>query len=399
MFRRLKNATLATILVLAAASLSACSSYIPHVFEAKGVPVKTLKPSAEDVAAAEKARQQQEKEIAAMASVTGNSSFTERRGTPEYLLGPGDVLKITFWEGAKSTEYIADVRSDGKISYAFMDDIPVSGRTVGELYEALMEGLRQYIRVPRLEVVVKEYKSKPVLLFGQINKISPGPSGPGKYALKGKTTILDLIVSAGGPVTGRGSTFTGTGQTQVVVGEEGGNADLRNVELLRKGKRYTLNLYDVMFKGDASQNVIVDAGDIVTVPELPVFGERVYVLGEVNTQGIYRLKDASDLLASLSLAGGPTRLAVKSDIKIIREYMESKGAPVILSASYDDITKKGDISQNVALRNGDIVWVPRILIGDINEWIVNSLPLLDYLLKPAAYRDAYGDPTQMRFLK
>jgi polysaccharide export outer membrane protein len=399
MFRRLKNATLATILVLAAASLSACSSYIPHVFEAKGVPVKTLKPSAEDVAAAEKARQQQEKEITAMAFVTGNSSFTQRRGTPEYLLGPGDVLKITFWEGAKSTEYIAEVRSDGKISYAFMDDIPVSGRTVGELYEALMEGLRQYIRVPRLEVVVKEYKSKPVLLFGQINKISPGPSGPGKYALKGKTTILDLIVSAGGPVTGRGSTFTGTGQTQVVVGEEGGNADLRNVELLRKGKRYTLNLYDVMFKGDASQNVIVDAGDIVTVPELPVFGERVYVLGEVNTQGIYRLKDASDLLASLSLAGGPTRLAVKSDIKIIREYMESKGAPVILSASYDDITKKGDISQNVALRNGDIVWVPRILIGDINEWIVNSLPLLDYLLKPAAYRDAYGDPTQMRFLK
>jgi len=399
MFRQLRNATLATILVLAAASLSACSSYIPHVFEAKGVPVKTLKPSAEDVVAAQKARQQQEKEITAMASVTGNSSFTERRGTPEYLLGPGDVLKITFWEGAKSTEYIADVRSDGKISYAFMDDIPVSGRTVGELYEALMEGLKKYIRAPRLEVVVKEYKSKPVLLFGQINKISPGPSGPGKYPLKGKTTLLDLIVSAGGPVTGRGSTYTGTGQTQVVVGDEGGNADLRNVELLRKGKRYTLNLYDVMFKGDASQNVIVDAGDIITVPELPVFGERVYVLGEVNAQGIYRLKDASDLLASLSLAGGPTRLAVKSDIKIIREYMESKGAPVILSASYDDITKKGDISQNVALKNGDIVWVPRILVGDINEWIVNSLPLLDYLLKPAAYRDAYGDSQNMRFLK
>jgi polysaccharide export outer membrane protein len=399
MFRRLKNATLAAILVLAAASLSACSSYIPHAFEAKGVPVKTLKPSAEDVAAAEKARQQQEKEIAAMAAVTGNSSFTERRGTPEYLLGPGDVLKITFWEGAKSTEYIADVRSDGKISYAFMDDIPVSGRTVGELYEALMEGLKQYIRAPRLEVVVKEYRSKPVLLFGQINKISPGPSGPGKYPLKGKTTILDLIVSAGGPVTGRGSTYTGTGQTQVVVGDEGGNADLRNVELLRKGKRYTLNLYDVMFKGDASQNVIVDAGDIVTVPELPVFGERVYVLGEVNAQGIYRLKDANDLLASLSLAGGPTRLAVKSDIKIIREYLERKGEPQILSASYDDITKRGDIAQNVVLRNGDIVWVPRILIGDVNEWIVNTLPLIEYLLKPADYRNAYGDPQNMRFLK
>jgi protein involved in polysaccharide export with SLBB domain len=399
MSRRSRKATFFIALVLAAAFLSGCSSYIPYVLEAKGVPVKTFKPSAEAVAAAEKAHQEMEKDIAAMASVTGNNSFTEKRGMPEYLLGPGDVLKITYWEGNKSTEYIVEVRSDGKISYAFMDDVLVSGRTVGELHEALIEGLMRYIRAPRLEVVVKEHRSKPVLLFGQINKISPGPSGPGKYALKGKTSILDLIVSAGGPVTGRGGSFTGAGQTQVVVGDEGGNADLRNVELLRKGKRFTLNLYDVMFKGDASQNVIVDTGDIVTVPELPVFGERVYVLGEVNSQGIYRLKDASDLLASLSLAGGPTGQAVKSDIKIIREYQERKGEPIILSASYDAITKQGDIAQNVVLKNGDIVWVPRILIGDINEFIRNSIPLLDYMFYPSRFRDAYGDPTQMRFLK
>jgi protein involved in polysaccharide export with SLBB domain len=391
-----RKAVFLMILVLAAACLSGCSSYM--IREAKGVPVKTLKPSSEDVAAAEKANKQQEKEIAAMASVTGNNSFTERRGTPEYLLGPGDILSITFWEGAKPTEYIAQVRADGKISYAFMDDVQVSGRTVGELHGALMEGLKQYIRAPRLEVVVKEYRSHPVLLFGQINKISPGPSGPGKYTLRGRTTILDLIVSAGGPIMGRGGSFTGMGQTQVVVGDEGGNADMRNVELLRKGKRYTLNLYDVMFKGDVGQNVIVDSGDIVTVPELPVFGERVYVLGEVTSQGIYRLKDASDLLASLSLAGGPTRLAIKSDIKIIRGYQENKSAPIILSASYDDITKQGDISQNVPLKNGDIVWVPRILIGDVNEFIVNTIPLLDYLLKPAQIRDAYGNTQNMRYL-
>ena len=102
MFRLLKHATFATILVLAAVCLSACSSYIPHVFEAKGVPVKTLKPTAEDVAAAEKARQEQERQIAAMASVTGNSSFTERRGTPEYLLGPGDVLRSPSGRGPRA---------------------------------------------------------------------------------------------------------------------------------------------------------------------------------------------------------------------------------------------------------------------------------------------------------
>ena len=97
MSSRLANAIFATLLGAAVVCLSACSSYIPHVFEARGVSVKTIKPTAEDVAAAEKARLQQEKDIAAMASVTGNLAFTERRGTPEYLLGPGDVLKITYW--------------------------------------------------------------------------------------------------------------------------------------------------------------------------------------------------------------------------------------------------------------------------------------------------------------
>ena len=67
-----------------------------------------------------------------------------------------------------------------------------------------------------------------------------------------------------------------------------------------------------------------------------------------------------------------------------------------MSASYDDITKKGDIAQNVRLRNGDIVWVPRILIGDINEFIRNTIPLLDYLLIPGRYRDAYGTYDMMR---
>ena len=374
---------------------SGCSSYM--VREAKGIPVKDFKPTAEEAAAAEKQRQIEEKEIKAFSGVTRNSVFSEESGTPEYLIGPGDVLQITYWEGAKHSEYTTQVRADGKISYSFVDDLPVAGRSLTQVHTDLTAGLKNYIRNPRFEIVVKEYRSKSALLFGMINKIPPGPSGPGKYYLKGKTSVLDFIVSAGGPITGRGGGTTGASRNQVVVTDEaGGNADLRNVELVRRGKRYTLNLYDIMFKGDMSQNIIVDNGDVISVPELPVFGERVYVLGEVASQGLYRLKDASDLLGALAISGGPTRLAVKSDIKIIRDYQEGKGKPIILSASYDGITKQGDISQNIVLKDGDVVWVPRILIGDINEWIVNSIPLLDYMFYPSRFRDAYGSPDQMR---
>lgn len=316
-------------------------------------------------------------EVIRMSTVTENSVFTERRGVPEYKIGPDDLLTITLWDGDKSTPYTTVVRPDGKISYSYMDDITVAGHTSHEVDEMLTNALKKYIRNPRIDVVVKEYRSKTALLFGQINRLDTAISGigtgPGKYPLTGKIRILDLIVMAGGPISG----------------EEFANADLRRVEVVRKGKSYTINLYQAMFQGNVSQNIVIDDGDIVTVPELPTYGERVYVFGEVATQGIYRLKDAYDLLAAVSKAGGTTRVAVDSDVKIIRGYEKNREKPIILSANLDEILKKGDIVQNIPLQNGDVVYVPRTVIGDINEFIVNTTPLLDYLLYPGEYRDAY----------
>jgi protein involved in polysaccharide export with SLBB domain len=366
--------------------ISACSTTL----EAPGIRVKEFKESSRITTVDLQAQQQNEaEEIVRLSQVKENSAFTERNGVPEYIIGPGDVLTINLWlpysistadrsrffeEGYKQNTYTVLVRQDGKISYIFGDDVPVSGLTVNELRQVLTNQLKTYIRNPRIELFVKEYKSKNALLFGQINILQQGISGPGKYPLMGKTTVLDLIVTAGGAISGRDTA----------------NADLRNVEIVRKGKRYTINLYNAMFRGDITQNIIIDDGDIVTVPELPTFGERVFVFGEVNRQGIYRLKDADDLLAAIGNAGSTTLVAVKSDIKIIRDYRERPGKPIILSANLDEILKRGDLAQNVKLRDGDVVYVPRQVIGDINEFIVNTVPLLEYLMKyPRGYTDAY----------
>ena len=371
-------------------------------FESSGIRVKDYQETSGVVTDAQRLAQQKElEEIAKMSQVTENNVFTQRRGVPEYIIGPGDVLTINFWmpytitartdEGFKQNTYTVVVRQEGKISYLFGDDIPVAGYTVNEVREILTNQLKKYIRHPRIEVTVKEYKSKTSLLFGQINVLQTGTSGPGKYPLTGKTTILDLIVSAGGPITGKDSS---------VLGVSPGNADMRNVEIVRKGKKYTVNLYNAMFRADVSQNIIIDDGDIVTVPELPFYGERIYVFGEVSKQGIYRLKDAADLLAAIANAGSTTLIAVKSDIKIIREYKERGGKPIILSANLDQILKQGDLSQNIKLKDGDVVYVPRRIIGDINEFIVNTTPLLEYLYKyPAGYRDSYflNPANQLRF--
>ena len=382
MIHRIRNIFIAVIAGLFILSLSACT------FEAKGIPVKDFQ-RPEALAKIDAAKQKKmEEAIAIMSRVTENSVFTEKRGIPEYKIGPGDVLSITFWDRAKSVPYSTAVRPDGKISYSYMDDITVAGRTSHEVDEILTNALKKYIREPRIDVVVKEYKSKTALLFGQINRLDTSISGigtgPGKYPLMGKTKILDLIVMAGGPI----------------VGEEFANADLKSVEVVRRGKSYTVNLYNAMFKGDMSQNIVVDNGDIITVPELPTYGEKIYVFGEVNNQGIYRFKDAGDFLSAISKAGGTTGVAVDSDIKIIRGYQKNRKEPIILSVNLDEILKKGDMAQNIALLDGDVVYVPRTAIGDLNEFIANTVPLLDYMLYPDKYRDAYFNPeTMLRFKK
>jgi len=369
--------------------------------EKPGISVKNFPETTGILTPAE--RQEQEKEFAEikkMSEVTANNVFTEKNGVPEYLVGPGDVLAITFWipytisatrtdEGFKQNTYNVVVRQDGKISYLYGDDVPVAGHTINEIRQILTDQIKKYIRNPRIEVVVKEYRSKNALLFGQINILSTGISGPGKYPLSGRTTILDFIVSAGGPITGKD---VGTG------GVNPGNADLKSVELVRKNKRYTVNLYNAMFKADASQNVIIDDGDIVTVPVLPFYGERIYVFGEVNRPGIFRTIDAPDVLSALAQAGSYTLIAVRTDIKIIREYKERGGHPIILAVNLDQILYQGDLSQNIKLKDGDLVYVPRRAIGDLNEFLANTTPLLQYLYTAGTVRDSwFYRPTNLRF--
>ncbi|GAI27847.1 unnamed protein product, partial [marine sediment metagenome] len=205
------------------------------------------------------------------------------------------------------------------------------------------------MRNPRVDIVVKEFNSKTALILGEVGalRLPYYEAGTREIFLNGKTTLLDLLVLAGGYTK---------------------DADIKSVKLVRGGKVHYINLYDIIYRGETEQNVIIDDGDVVDVPELPLFGERVYVLGEVYRQGIYRLKNTPDLMAALSFAGSYTGTAVQENTLIIRGYEPGK-KPLVLTADIDAILKKGDVRQNIPLIDGDIVYVPRSTIGDINEFI------------------------------
>jgi protein involved in polysaccharide export with SLBB domain len=272
--------------------------------------------------------------------------------------------------GEKKTTTTLTINDRGKISYSFLDDIKVSGLTASQLDRLLTEKLSAYVKKPRIDILVKEFGSKFATIIGELSALrsnTTSQAASGRINLEGKTSLMDLIALAGGYTV---------------------DADIKNVKLIRKGKSYLLNVYDIIERGDESQNVIIEEGDVVNIPELPEFGERVYVMGEVNRQGIYPLDDAQDLLAAIALAGSFTRLAKEENTLIVRGY-QGKKKTLVMMADIDALFTKADLSQNVRLKDGDLIYVPRMLIGDINDWIDNTKPLLDFVFYPREYMDDY----------
>ena len=110
--------------------------------------------------------------------------------TPEYIIGPEDILEITVWKNADLSKQV-QVRPDGRISLPLLGDISAVAKTPVQLTEEISAGLRAYMENPTISVMVKEVNSYQIYVLGEVNK-------PGKYPLKSKTTLLQGITVAGG---------------------------------------------------------------------------------------------------------------------------------------------------------------------------------------------------------
>lgn len=93
----------------------------------------------------------------------------------------------------------------------------------------------------------------------------------------------------------------------------------------------------------------------ITVAVARVASYRVYVLGRVNRPGDYAVGRPIDVLQALALAGGTTPFASEDDMRIVRRV---DGRSVPIPFDYTRLRKGGDLSQNIVLRSGDVLFVP-----------------------------------------
>jgi len=306
-----------------------------------------------------------------------NEVFVTVDGRPQYKIGPEDVLEISLWEGIEEKKYEVQVRPDGMISFTFFQDLYISGLTVSELDSLLTRRLGRYIKQPKVAVRVKEYNSKFVSLLGAITTtggVIIGPdtprgarTGPGNYYLTGKTNLLQVIARAGGPTD---------------------KANLREITVRRKtGKATMVNLNKTITQGDLSQNVVLDSEDTVVVPVIAEDKKnRVFVFGEVNNPGVIPTHGDLTVVEALALAGGFRQRAVLGDAKILRGDMSR---PEVIACDIDRILNKGDMSQNVKLRNGDMLYVPKNAIGRISDWLREITPILNFIKYPGEVYNVY----------
>lgn len=265
---------------------------------------------------------------------------------PGYLIGPDDVLHIEVWQ---HPDVSGDVRVNykGEIRLPPVKSINVMGLASYQVEEKLAEALSKYLIDPVVFVSVKEYNSQRVIAIGETKT--------GMYTLKKRTTLVEFLGQIGGTTE---------------------NADTSRIKLIKKdGKILTCDLNKLINDPQKSSETLVSGGDTVYVPPLEI--NKVYILGEVRTPKVINIKGKLSLVEAITEAGGYTENAVTRSIIVIRgELGSQKGIRLNLR----QILKKGDIAQNIDLKPGDIVYVPRTFIADVERFIRGvSSPLMWYL--------------------
>jgi len=177
-------------------------------------------------------------------SVENKKVIDSNFNTLKYTLGPEDVVAIKMIDHPDFSGTYS-VNLEGKIQYAFVGDIDVTGLTREELEKKLKKILSPYVVSPEINVTITEFKSKVFFVLGQVLK-------PGKYHMSSETMpVRDAVIMAGLPT----KTAALDKAKIITPGQNGGTIK-------------EVNLNALLYNGDLKENLLMHPGDSLYVPEI-----------------------------------------------------------------------------------------------------------------------------------
>jgi polysaccharide export outer membrane protein len=268
----------------------------------------------------------------------------------DYLLGPGDTIHIDVLNVPELSRDV-QINQDGTIVLPFLDMVRVEGLTPVELQKKLESLLGEsLLKNPNATVTIKEYRSRPVYLLGEINR-------PGTYQLTHFMRLVDMFTLAGG--------FTSTAGDTCAVTRTGPDGQSTRVDI---------DLRQLLEQGDVSLNIPIAAGDMIMVPKKV---EKVFfVLGDVGRPGAYPLPPHKEmnLSAAVSTAGGFNRTAKLTEARLVR--MQPDGSRTIVTLNMKKILSGSQ--QDVMLHENDLLFVPDSKSKIVGYSFLNGISSLVY---------------------
>lgn len=316
-------------------------------------------------------------------------SATWRMMPHDYIIGAGDVLAIDVFD-VKELSREVRVSQTGTIGIPLVSvRLHVAGLTEVQTEQKIAEVLEANGLVTHAEVSVsvKERKSKPITVVGAV-------SHPMVYQADRPVTLLEVLAEAGGIATDAGDTVIVARPVQEPqpdtaeppeIGPEQPLPAATSPDAARQNdsqqnapsapsksaatassanppapadpppltNTFTINLNDLMETGDTKNNIVLQAGDIVTVPHAGI----VYVLGAVSRAGGFVLtNDRAQLttLKILALAGGLTRTAKSDKAVIVRK--DNQGQQHEVTVDLKKVLNRQ--AEDLQLQPSDILYVP-----------------------------------------
>ncbi|UFN69803.1 SLBB domain-containing protein [Vibrio alginolyticus] len=234
-----------------------------------------------------------------------------------YTVGAGDEIIVQLF-GKDNETHRLRVNRAGTINFPSLGPVNVAGMHFSDVRDSLTQRVKEQMIGVRSDISLGELRTMQVFVMGDAYK-------PGAYTVSALTTISQAIYYSGG------------------FGESGA---LRDIQLKRDGKIIRkLDMYDLLLKGDASNDVRLLPDDVVLIGSV---NDTVSIEGEINRPAIYEVKQGETYQQLIQMAGGFTANAHAEQLEIKR--YASHGTREALTL---DFNKTQDRQSKV--KNGDAI--------------------------------------------
>lgn len=257
----------------------------------------------------------------------------------DYVMGPGDTLVVQLY-GKENFAHSLAINREGQIQFPQIGPVTLAGLTFAQAQKVIADIVSEQMIGIKASVTMGALRTIRVFVLGEVIR-------PGSFTVGSLATMTNALFSSGG------------------ISEVG---SLRNIQLKRSGKVITtLDLYDLLLKGDTSADARLLPGDVIFVPPL---GKTVSISGQVKRPAKYELNSSASIATIIELAGGLKNSAHLPISYLVRN--DQFGEKTLINV---DLSSPEGMA--FGLRDGDLLAIASKL-----DFINNQVTLAGHIKRP-----------------